>query len=277
MEDNFDTTTNELDTMPQSDTAHGNTSIKGRCWLCTWNNHTKEEYEHLLKFLQINCIDFAMQEECGTNGTKHIQFAMKFKNARRFTALKKTFPKVHLEICKSWTNSRAYCLKNNTRAGNRDAFGLRKITDKLENVDLYDWQIKIKKMLEKPADERRIYWFWEERGCVGKTTLARHLCLQYPGNVLYMGGKKSDILYGIYEFVNNPQNDLRMVFLDFSRTLENYISWDAIESIKNGIFYNTKYKSGMCVFDYVHVVCFANFCPPLNTLSEDRWRVINID
>jgi len=283
MEDNFDTSTEQSDTstdqngtMSQSDTAQGNTIFKGRCWLGTWNNHTKENYEHLLKYMQMTCIDFAMQEECGTNGTKHIQFAMKFKNARRFTALKKAFPKVHLEKCKSWINSRNYCLKNQTRAGSRDAFGLRKITDKLEDIELYDWQQKIRNMLDKPADERKIYWFWEETGCVGKTTLARHLCIQYPGNVLYLGGKKSDILYGVFTFLENPHNDLRMVILDFSRSIENFISWDAIESIKNGIFYNTKYKSGMCVFDYVHVICFANFNPPMNMLSEDRWRVINI-
>lgn len=265
------------------DTAPCNTEVRGpspnsraRCWFGTLNNYTEEEFNYLEEWLKIDAIDYAFQEEIGENGTPHIQFCMKFKNARYFNSMKKKLPKAHFEVCKNWAASRSYCLKDDTHNGRRRELTKPKIFDPLESVELHDWQSDICQLMEETPDNRTIYWYWENVGCVGKTTLARHLCLQYPNQVLYLSGKKADILYGVYSFLEEDENDLRMVILDFSRSLENYISWDAIESLKNGIFYNTKYKSAMCVFNYIHVVCFANFEPPFTQLSADRWKIINI-
>lgn len=268
------------DTAPRNTFSDGEPSVttRKRCWFGTWNNHSEANFAFLHDMAKMLCQDWAMQEEVGTSGTPHIQFCLKFKNARTFRSLKKKIPQAHLEVCKNWHACRSYCLKDDSYSGGRREQKLkREIYDPLDHVVLYDWQTEICELMKQPANERDIFWYWEKDGCAGKTTLARHLCIKYPKKVLYLGGKKADILYGIYEFLLEESNDLKMVILDFSRSLENFISWDAIESIKNGIFYNTKYKSAMCVFNYCHVVCFANFSPDIARLSEDRWRIKKIN
>lgn len=62
----------------------------------------------------------------------------------------------------------------------------------------------------------------------------------------------------------------------YTRAVENYVSYEALEAIKDGIFFSTKYESGMVVFDSPHVVVFANFPPDRTQLSADRWRITNI-
>lgn len=251
-------------------------NTRSRYWFGTLNNYTEDDFLFLDIWLKAEADDYAFQEELGKDGTPHIQFCIKFKNARYFNSVKKNIPKAHIEMCKNWAAARNYCLKDDTNNGRRREMSKKKIFDPLDTVELYNWQTEICNLMDTEADNRTIYWYWENNGCVGKTTLARHLCLKYPKQVLYLSGKKADILFGVYSFLEEKDNDLRMVILDFSRSLENYISWDAIESLKNGIFYNTKYKSAMCVFDYIHVICFANFEPDIGKLSLDRWKITNI-
>ena len=53
----------------------------------------------------------------------------------------------------------------------------------------------------------------------------------------------------------------------------NKISYDAIESIKNGLICNTKFETGYKAFGEVHIIVFANMEPDYEKLSEDRWEV----
>lgn len=64
--------------------------------------------------------------------------------------------------------------------------------------------------------------------------------------------------------------DPQIVIWDVPRSVEDHISWQAIESVKNGFFYSGKYEGGQCMFDNPHVVIFANIPPPKGHLSEDR-------
>ena len=61
--------------------------------------------------------------------------------------------------------------------------------------------------------------------------------------------------------------------MDFTRDVEEYVSYQAIEAIKNGIFYNTKYESKMITYNSPHVIIFANFFPDITKLSSDRWVI----
>ena len=68
-------------------------------------------------------------------------------------------------------------------------------------------------------------------------------------------------------------NGQRIVFFDFSRSNEDRINYDVIESIKNGMMFSTKYESVVRMYDHPHVIIFANFMPSLTKLSADRWDV----
>lgn len=104
--------------------AVGNTkNNRSRNWCFTWNNYEQNDIETMKKFIGENCEIGVFQEETGKNGTKHLQGVMCFKNARFFSALKKQFPRTHLEGCLNKRASIKYCQKEDTRTGNVYKFG----------------------------------------------------------------------------------------------------------------------------------------------------------
>lgn len=258
--------------------ANSNTSkiIRARLWFFTFNNYEKNDLEKLLNFCKCECIDWNFQEETGENGTPHLQGVIEFANARTFDSLKNKFKAIHWEKAKNKKAAIQYCLKEETRTGEQFT-KTKKIKDPLDGKDLKWWQIEVMDLMKTEPDDRKIYWYYDLKGGCGKTSLAKSLCIRYPNQILYIGGKTADIKYGVKTFLENTQNELKMCIFDFVRTCENFISYDGIESIKNGIFYNTKYESGMVIYDIPHIIIFANFEPDKKKLSEDRWNIINLN
>lgn len=260
-------TQNTVDTMPC------NTKRSRAFGPNTWNNHTSDDIIYMREILS-DAEEWYFQEEVGENGTPHLQFCMKYKNARTWDSIKKKLPKCHIEVAKNWKAVTKYCQKGETRSGVSES-NIRKLKDPLEGRELRPFQQQILDMMETEPDDRKVYWFYDLNGNTGKTSLAKSLCIRYPNKVLYMGGKAADCKYGITSFLESG-NDLKMVIFDYVRTSEGFVSYEAIESIKNGIFFNTKYESKMIVFDCPHVVIFSNFRPETEKLSADRWEIINL-
>lgn len=260
------------DTMTQGEIAPRNTNKRGRKWILTWNNYTEDDLKYLTQYLDVSCSDYAWQEEVGENGTKHLQIALCYTNARYFNSVKEDFKRCHIELCKNWDACKNYCNKKATRNG----ISAKKegIKDPLAEKVLYPYQIEIAELMNKEPDDRKIIWYFDPIGCKGKTTIAKHLCIKYPKQVLYLSGKANDIKYGVANFVKT--NKLKMVVFDFTRSMEEYVSYEALEAIKNGIFYNGKYESEMVVYDIPHVVVLANFRPDLTKLSADRWDLHDV-
>lgn len=262
-----------------NDTSSRNTNIRARCWgPNTWNNYTAEDLAMLELYLKNECEEGRINPEVGENGTPHLQFCLKFKNARYFAALKKQFPEVHWERSRNWIATLSYCSKIETAVGPTIIHNKRKRTvkDPLEGREMRPIQQEIITITDEEPDDRTIVWVVDPEGGAGKTTLAKHLCINRPREVLYIGGKSSDIKYGITQFLDNPDNHLRIVIIDLTRSLEGFVSYEGLEAVKNGIFYNTKYESQMVVFDNPHVVVFANFAPDESKMSADRWNIIEV-
>jgi hypothetical protein len=216
-----------------------------------------------------------MQEEkCEKTGKLHIQGAVLFENARYFDSLKADWPKIHWEVCRNKKAAIDYCKKKETATGKRWSQGF---PEELEPVlkEMSEWQDSVwKSLLEKP-DPRKITWIVDTVGNRGKTTFCKYVCMNTK-NSLYCGGKAADIKYAVSQMVAEGKSP-KICLFDFPRTMEQYVSYQAIEEIKNGIFFSGKYEAGMVMFNTPHVVCFSNFIPDRSTLSSDRWNVIRID
>lgn len=132
------------------------------------------------------------------------------------------------------------------------------------------WQIGILEVIKKKKTDRKIMWFWEPTGGIGKTIFAYHLCKHY--DAIYLSGKSNDIKSAIASCKKKP----KICIFDFSRTIENYISYEALESIKNGIFFSGKYESSMVMMRPPIVICFANYPPEKEKLSLDRWLITEL-
>lgn len=147
------------------------------------------------------------------------------------------------------------------------------VVDPLTGKELRPWQDQVLQIIEERCEPscRTIYWFWDEDGNVGKTSFAKAMCIRNK-RVFYTSGKAADVKYGIAQMAHKPHT----VIWDVMRSQEQYLSYQGIEEVKNGIFYSTKYESGTVVYNVPHVVVFANFPPDRSKLSGDRWSVWRI-
>lgn len=248
---------------------------KQRSWSITWNNPpddwstTFEKMEHLFKYIA--------QEETGEkNGTKHIQAGIRSNNPRSFKSITKLFPGCHIEPCHNWPALLNYCRKGKTRTG-KQISNMEKpnnIKDPLNELELYYYQKDILEIIKEEPDDRTIHWYYEEDGKTGKTSLCKHICINNP-DAVFLSGKSSDMKYIIAMRAENKLKT-RIVLFNITRTQEQFISYEGIESIKDGIFCSTKYEGKMIIMDSPHIFIFANFKPNLATLSNDRWHIVKI-
>lgn len=258
---------------------------RARNWIWTWNNYEEDDKINMKNWCEEECEDYVFQEETGENGTKHLQGFWCFKNARHFESLKKKWGKMHIEKAKNAQAARNYCGKDETRSGEKIESIKQKVKDPLEGIELRQWQKDLLKLLEEEPDNRTVIWIYDEIGNAGKTTLAKHLCLKYENEVIYLTGGPANCKYGVTSFLYNKCNGqlvrnkkkLKIAIFDYTRSQDDKVSYQALEEIKNGIFFNTKYESMQVVYDCPHVVIFANFLPELNKLSKDRWKIIDIN
>ena len=68
----------------------------------------------------------------------------------------------------------------------------------------------------------------------------------------------------------------RCLHFQFSTHIRGAVSYNAIEQLKDGLVFSSKYEGGVKMFNPPHVIIFANWLPDVKTLSEDRWNIVNI-
>lgn len=86
-------------------------------WTGTWNNPPNSGGSNMVDVCrwpeplptEVAGVTYSLEQ--GENGTPHFQFVIKFKKQMRFTAIKKLYPEVHIEPCKSVQASVEYCMK----------------------------------------------------------------------------------------------------------------------------------------------------------------------
>jgi len=91
-------------------------------------------------------------------------------------------------------------------------------------------------------------------------------------NAILVSGKASDIKYAIGNWVEEKVV-LTYAYSILQKTQEEFVSYEAIESIKDGIFFGGKYESKMVMFNSPHIIVFANFKPDTEKMMKDRWKI----
>lgn len=137
-----------------------------------------------------------------------------------------------------------------------------KLIISLEEKDLYDWQKFIVTKL-KEQDDRKVIWIHDEQGGRGKTHLAKYLATKEDTMICHNASTRDVALA--------YQKQTYVVF-DYTRT-EDSINYSAIEHLKNGIIFSSKYQSAMKFFTPPKILCLSNSLPDLTGLSMDRWDI----
>lgn len=245
-----------------------------RIWCFTYNNYDKIKLLQLIQMFE-KCTKYVFQEE--DEGTPHLQGVARWKNPVRFSTLTKFNNKIHWEKTKSEKNSLAYCSDPEKRKGriwSKNYSVLETLIDPMEGHDMHKWQEEIMTIIEKVPDPRKIHWYWEKTGNVGKSALCKHICM-IRKDAIYVSGKTADIKYAIAEMLENKISP-KVVLFDICRSFESQFNYEALESIKNGIFFSTKYESKMLMFNPPHIVIFSNWEPKEDAMSIDRWEITEI-
>lgn len=84
------------------------TRVNANSWTFTVNNWTPED-RFLFEHIECNYIIFG--EEVGEKGTPHLQGYIKFRKAKRLSAMKKLHGKAHWEMARDDEDAFNYCLK----------------------------------------------------------------------------------------------------------------------------------------------------------------------
>jgi len=209
---------------------------------------------------------FLFSGEIGKDGYKHWQGCFSLKNKEYFNTIKNYFPNsIHLEPCMNWYKAKNYCKKEETHLEgpyDENYIFLETITN------LYPWQEEIRNICLSKPDNRSIYWIWEDIGNTGKTSFCKYMAIKHNATVLGNGAFK-DIAMCL---PNNPE----IVLFNLTRDLECRVNYSALEAIKDGLIFSSKYESKMKIFNPPHVFVFANFEPRVESMSLDRWKIIRI-
>lgn len=246
-------------------------------WVFTWNNYDDGTLELLKSLIEKDAEKYVIGREVGESGTPHIQGWIKFKVRKRPIEWCK-IKNIHWERQKGSDEEAAwYCMKDGDfiSKGIEEPQELDPVEDPMEHIEYHDWQQEIMEIIAEKPDKRSIYWYWEPNGCTGKTTLAKHICLNNK-KAIYCTGKANDVKC-LIAMRRKEKIDTNVCLFGYPRSKEDYISYEALEEVKDGIFFSGKYEPSMVVMNNPHVIVFANFKPDVNKLSSDRWKIRRID
>lgn len=255
-----------------------NPTARLRSVTMTVNNYTPEEESQMSQLAQ-RSKEYCIGKEVSSTGTPHLQAYFHFKNQIRFSTLKKMFPRAHIEKARgSAQDNLRYCSKD----GDFQTNIIKKWTieemkelvrAEYTNVVWRPWQQDVLDILAAPVCPRTIHWVFESSGNTGKSYLCKFLCLE-PSTVL-CSGKSSDILHAVAKAIEAGLLP-RVVLFDIPRVSQEYVSFQALESLKNGCAMSGKYEGTQILIPSPHIICFSNSMPSLEKLSKDRWMIYEI-
>ena len=238
----------------------------------TINNYTTKFLDGLLDYFNNKSLKYQIQEETGENGTPHLQGVVMFSKELRSTCWDPKSLGHYEKLIGKWEDAVIYCSKFETRTGKQFSKGLPKPIKIIEN--LYEWQKQIETIYLGEPDDRKIYWFWENKGNIGKSAFVKYMVVKYKC-LFCDGGKKADLINLVF---NNDMDECKCVIWDLPRSSKGSISYASLEAIKNGMVCNTKYETGVKFFNSPHIFVFANFPPDKpEELSDDRWEIKCLD
>ena len=222
----------------------GNTNSTKRCplsdsWCFTLNNYSEFEWNCIkIVVMGDNVEKYVVGKEVGEEGTPHLQGVIKFKKRVRANEFFKN-KRIHWEKCRSIEHSIVYCKKDGDYITN--VYSVKeKVMKKYEGVVWKCWQSELIELIEKGEENRKIYWYWDYSGNVGKSYLCKYLVCKY--DALVISGKSSDIKNACLSIEEKNKVLPSVIIYDVPRCNLDYVNYGVIEEIKNGLFYSGKYE-----------------------------------
>lgn len=226
---------------------------------------TQKQAMTLMKWFRRNDIHkWILGAEKGANGYEHWQIRMQWRG--EFEDLKRIFPRAHIEECSdTWTYE--------TKEGFYWTSWDRKETRQQRFGRLRPVQEDALKRLRATNDREIMVWV-DYHGNVGKSWFTGAL---WERGQAYVTPPTIDTVKGIIQWVASCYSEggwRPYIIIDIPRSWK----WSdqlycAIESIKDGLIYDTRYHSRMINIRGVKVLVMTNSMPKPGKLSLDRWYI----
>ena len=139
----------------------------------------------------------------------------------------------------------------------------------IPNHALKPWQEELNATLNRPADDRTVYFMVDPVGNAGKSWFAKYYARNHENVCVMRPGKHADMAFSL-------PLQCRVLFLDATRQQLDWLPYTFIEECKDGWVHSTKYECTFKQYQPMHVVVLMNQMPEMDKLSDDRYSITKI-
>ena len=227
----------------------------------------KREWKIVLQKFDIK--KWIIAKEKGKNGYEHWQVRLECSGKDFFKWMRDNIPSAHVEKAELGVDECRY----ETKEGQYTMYSDRTEVLKQRFGGMRNNQKRALQALQATNDREIVVWY-DEGGNIGKSWFTGAL---WERGLAYYVPPTIDTVKGMIQWVASCYRDggyRPYIIIDIPRSWK----WSeqlyvAIESIKDGLVYDTRYSSKMVNIRGVKIMCLTNTMPKLDKLSQDRWRI----
>lgn len=235
-------------------------------------------YEEQMKVLKATIEElepdkYAFQLEQGEEtGYLHWQVRVKLKRGISESKIVKVLPG-HVTVTSNLGRNFDYVQKDKTcvdkayryYSGNPDVIAFRDVI----GMKLRQWQMNCWLAIMGESD-REIVVVVDTNGCTGKSTFAKWLVYYHNAWEIFPCETSKEMMGQVIPGVEEGK-DIFIFDLTRAEGETSSAMWSAVEMIKDGRAYDTRYHDKRVYFPHPKVVVFTNTEPDREMLSRDRW------
>jgi hypothetical protein len=246
-------------------------------YIFTLNNWKNEEMKDIEKWCSNRAKKWIFGEEIGDqNKVPHLQGYFEIEKKKRFTVIQSECP----GFKRAWFHNAngtleeniTYCSKQHNEIHTN-----QKIPEPKKMIkNLFEWQKDMEHILLTDKSDRTVYWIYDPEGGNGKTQFLKYMYYKYSC-LFTCGGKRNDIINLIYNGQKYMEESNAIVLWNLPRDInDEFISYEAIEMIKDGCISNNKFECGCFCCNSPNICIFGNKLPNIKKLTFDRWKIFTI-
>lgn len=138
--------------------------------------------------------------------------------------------------------------------------------DTFKDAELNEYQTEWWDRL-RVQNDRQILWIYDEEGGKGKSWFGKWLRVNHNAERMILKQKAVGFMYKGSEYV----------YVNITRTTEDFVSYAALEDLKDGEMVSDKYEGRSVLYAPPKVIVFSNFYPKISAMTTDRWDIIEYD
>lgn len=216
-----------------------------------------------------DCKKWIIGKETGKNGYEHWQVRLETSNDSFFEWMQEHIPTAHVEKSDNGVDECRY----ETKEGQYVMYSDR-VQNLMQRYGAFRPNQKRAMQALQATNDRQVVVWYDETGNVGKSWFTGAL---WERGLAYVTPPTIDTVKGLIQWVASCYIDggwRPYVIIDVPRSWKwSEQLYSAIESIKDGLIYDTRYHSRMINIRGVKVLVMTNTMPKLDKLSQDRWCI----